>query len=610
MTLINESNELIAQTTPTSLRPHFVLVDVNSLLYQANAVFNPVQAKEIEVDYKDQGGNQKLYTQAIGGALHLLQIRLNVLQQTLTEEAAIVNGVPRSMITENPNQYAVPVVIPVLLHDHIKPTFRHQMYPEYKAQREFSDSNKPTELADGTLIPSTRKQVSAQRPYFSKIAALLGIPQLLAPEFEADDLAFHYSQLLADRGFSCTVLTTDHDWIQMVREGVNFHSLLTSYEHKDKAQAQRTEYLANWEDIIFRAVLATNDRISPLEVKSWLNFPVSETYPEVSSIIEELQEKKLPESEFNFELAQARLSHFAQLARYPKHLRQIEAECMVPFIQKIKTRLPAYYAELEREEKVTIHDYPYPSEETLYQNLNQLTRYSDYSNAFWGGHYHVSQYNFNSADWLPRSPRMFVESKIIRGDVSDNLPGVKGLGEKSVQAFFQKFESIADFYEKISNKDPEALALLEGTGNTERKMAQTLMTKEGMEQYIKMESIVDLSKAPLPQNIRMSALELPLEDTKNIFMQGVRDLGFGVLLTNRSLQLKSTQEMLRKPASLEAFVDSFFDTFTRYYTPVLALSNEILKNATQELNLAAQEKYKQPAKAKNSKKAKTKASPE
>ena len=574
-----------------NLVPHFVLVDVNSLLYQASAVAQPTQSVEIESDYGDQGGVQKLYTQAIGCALNLLQIRLNVLQQTLTEKAAIVNGVPRSMIQENPDRYAVPVVLPVLLHDHIKPTFRHQMYPEYKAQREFSEGNKPTETEDGRLIPSMRKQVSAQRPYFSKISALLGMPQVLSPAFEADDLAYRYSEILSKRGFGCTVLTTDHDWIQMVKPGVNFHSLLTSYDHKEKAQAQRTEYLANWEDIVYSAVLAANDKVSPTEVKSWLDFPVSEQYPEVPSIVETLQQQSLPPSEFKFKLAMERMRHFAELARFPKHLRQIETACMVPFIKQIKAHLPECYAELERNDKVTLADYPYPSNEALYQQLNQSERYSDYSNAFWGGHYHVSEHNFHSADWLPRSPRMFVETKIIKGDTSDNLPGVRGLGEKSITSFFEKFESISEFYDKVSAKDPETLVLLEGTANAERKMAQILMTKEGMEQYSRMEALVDLSKAPLPQDIRLSTLELPLTDMKPTFLQGVRDLGFGVLLTGRSLALKSTQEMLKKPASLDAFVDTFFDTMIHHYEPVLPLSNEVLKHVTQELTLAAQEKY-------------------
>ena len=78
---------------------------------------------------------------------------------------------------------------------------------------------------------------------------------------------------------------------------------------------------------------------------------------------------------------------------------------------------------------------------------------------------------------------------------------------------------------------------------------------------------------------------------KPTFLQGVRDLGFGVLLTGRSLALKSTQEMLKKPASLDAFVDTFFDTMIHHYEPVLPLSNEVLKHVTQELTLAAQEKY-------------------
>lgn len=50
-------------------------------------------------------------------------------------------------------------------------------------------------------------------------------------------------------------------------------------------------------------------------------------------------------------------------------------------------------------------------------------------------------------------PDQVVDFKAIRGDVSDNIPGIKGIGEKGAVNLLQEFGTIENLYEKIESKD-------------------------------------------------------------------------------------------------------------------------------------------------------------
>ena len=54
-------------------------------------------------------------------------------------------------------------------------------------------------------------------------------------------------------------------------------------------------------------------------------------------------------------------------------------------------------------------------------------------------------------------PKHVVDYKALRGDPSDNIPGIRGIGEKSATELIQKFGSIEELYRAIET-DPEALA--------------------------------------------------------------------------------------------------------------------------------------------------------
>lgn len=49
------------------------------------------------------------------------------------------------------------------------------------------------------------------------------------------------------------------------------------------------------------------------------------------------------------------------------------------------------------------------------------------------------------------TPKEFIDLKAIMGDTSDNIPGVKGIGEKGASALIQEFHSIDGVYENIAS---------------------------------------------------------------------------------------------------------------------------------------------------------------
>lgn len=81
------------------------------------------------------------------------------------------------------------------------PTFRHQMFDAYKAQRK----GMPPELAE-------------QMPYLKEILKLMGIPILEKEGFEADDIIGTVSALCEKENVKCVILTGDRDDLQLASD--------------------------------------------------------------------------------------------------------------------------------------------------------------------------------------------------------------------------------------------------------------------------------------------------------------------------------------------------------------------------------------------------------
>lgn len=92
----------------------------------------------------------------------------------------------------------------VMLFDTKGPNFRHEMYPEYKANR-----------------PPAPEDLVAQIPEIKGISGFLGFPILEMSGFEADDLAGTIAKKAEAEGFSVVLVTGDKDFVQLVTEKIS-----------------------------------------------------------------------------------------------------------------------------------------------------------------------------------------------------------------------------------------------------------------------------------------------------------------------------------------------------------------------------------------------------
>ncbi len=99
------------------------------------------------------------------------------------------------LIKDNNPEYAV------VFFDVKGPTFRHEMYDQYKANR-----------------PPMPEELAIQIPDIKKIISAFNIPVVEKLGFEADDLVGTYSKLAQKKGFEVVMVTGDKDFIQLITD--------------------------------------------------------------------------------------------------------------------------------------------------------------------------------------------------------------------------------------------------------------------------------------------------------------------------------------------------------------------------------------------------------
>lgn len=74
--------------------------------------------------------------------------------------------------------------------------------------------------------------------------------------------------------------------------------------------------------------------------------------------------------------------------------------------------------------------------------------------------------NGNSGEWIGAEevrkrmgfePKQIIDYKALRGDTSDNIPGVHGIGEITAKKLIEEFGSIENIYSNISSINPPAV---------------------------------------------------------------------------------------------------------------------------------------------------------
>jgi DNA polymerase-1 len=139
--------------------PPFILVDGSYYLFRAFHALPPLTTSQGQT------------TNAIKGALSALQKLMRRMQPT---HMAVIFDTP-------------------------EPTFRHLLSPEYKAHR-----------------PAMPSELSTQIPYLHDIIRGLGIPLLLLPGAEADDLIGTLARRAVREGHHVLISTGDKDMAQLV----------------------------------------------------------------------------------------------------------------------------------------------------------------------------------------------------------------------------------------------------------------------------------------------------------------------------------------------------------------------------------------------------------
>jgi DNA polymerase-1 len=89
----------------------------------------------------------------------------------------------------------------VMLFDAKGPTFRHELYPDYKANR-----------------PAMPEDLSVQIPIIKDVTRGFNLPVIEKPGFEADDLIGTLARLAEDAGFHVVMVTGDKDFVQLVTD--------------------------------------------------------------------------------------------------------------------------------------------------------------------------------------------------------------------------------------------------------------------------------------------------------------------------------------------------------------------------------------------------------
>ncbi len=97
----------------------------------------------------------------------------------------------------------------VYCFDRKEPSFRHELYSEYKAHRD-----------------EMPEQLQPQIPYLKKLTSLLGIPTVEKVGFEADDIIGTLASMGVQNNVHVEIVSGDKDFAQLVRPGVSLYDTM------------------------------------------------------------------------------------------------------------------------------------------------------------------------------------------------------------------------------------------------------------------------------------------------------------------------------------------------------------------------------------------------
>ncbi len=114
------------------------------------------------------------------------------------------------------------------------------------------------------------------------------------------------------------------------------------------------------------------------------------------------------------------------------------------------------------------------------------------------------------------TPSQMIDYKALRGDVSDNIPGVKGIGEKTASELLQKFKTLDGVYQALEKK-----------GANIKDRTKELLATHRADAYLSQKLAAIDCKAPLKFDLEKCHLQSP---DKNKIFQLFSELEFKSLI--------------------------------------------------------------------------------
>ena len=127
------------------------------------------------------------------------------------------------------------------------------------------------------------------------------------------------------------------------------------------------------------------------------------------------------------------------------------------------------------------------------------------------------------------SPEQLIDYKGLRGDVSDNIPGVKGIGEKTAISLIKEFGDIFNLYNKIEK----------GEDNLSLKLKEKLF--EGKDKALLSRELSEIKK-DIPLDINLEQCEWGGYNEEEV-LKMLNNFGFNSLVKN--ITIKPIGENLR-----------------------------------------------------------------
>lgn len=131
-------------------------------------------------------------------------------------------------------------------------------------------------------------------------------------------------------------------------------------------------------------------------------------------------------------------------------------------------------------------------------------------------------------------PEQLVEYKALRGDPSDNIPGVKGIGEKTAIALVKKFGSVNGLYAALEQKG--------SNGILSRSIREKLETSRG-NAFSSLHLVTLISTVPIQFSLASCAFKKPKQEKLSVIFY---ELGFKSLLPRLQDVTMQNEGVLRK----------------------------------------------------------------